>query len=84
MTNLPKIKRTVDEHRLLGMIDMYLAGKLPRDQQVELDQWYASFENERELFDENSFAMRKLVAQKLSELKSKLSNVELAAIEHSR
>ena len=74
----------MDERRLPGMIDLYLAGKLPRDQQDELDQWYASFESGKELFEENSFAMRKLVAQKLSELKNKLSKAELAAIEHSR
>ena len=83
MINLLKIKPTVDEHRLPEMIDRYLAGKLSRDQQLELDQWYASFENKTELFEENSPAMRKLLALKFSELKNKLFNEEFVTAEHS-
>ncbi|HEX7844275.1 MAG TPA: hypothetical protein VF476_00665 [Chitinophagaceae bacterium] len=67
----------MNEHRLPEMIDRYLAGKLTRDEQVELDQWYDSFENKRELLEENSSSMRKLAALKLAELKTKLFTVEL-------
>ena len=83
MVKLQKNVTTVNEHTLLEMIDMYLAGKLTPDQQVELNQWYASFENKKGLFEENSPAMRKLAVQKLSELTTKLFDVEFEASEHS-
>lgn len=83
MINLLKIETTVNEHKLLGMIDMYLAGKLSGEQQAELDQWYASFENKKGLFEENSPAMRKLLPLKFSELQNRLFNEEFAAAEHS-